>query len=73
MRREQREKQGWRRALTCMLLATATITACPASCAYILGEASSWCCPESSSLEIHSILTVVVGELRAQLYPPPPP
>ena len=48
-----------------LLLATCTITACPAGCAHSLGEASSWCCLESSRLEIHRMLmlTVAVGGL----------
>lgn len=62
MRREQREKPGWRRALECSRPPASLLPA--GTAVHIPGEASSWCCLESSSLEIHSVLTVAVGSLE---------
>lgn len=51
-----------------MLQATCTIPAHPDSCAHPRA-ASSWCCLESSSLEIHSLPTVAVGSLELSSTP----
>lgn len=53
---------------TRMLQATCTIPARPDSCAHPRA-ASSWCCLESSSLEIHSLPTVAVGSLKLSSTP----